>query len=218
MKKNPWVSFDKLSEFEQKMLLKDNIDIDEITNLRLTAEILRRYQIYVLMYLVTDVQFILYKGYLYNLYGREFSDEEVYSMASQAISKKLNYKENILGMVGLPKEYIDKINHDLYLISALKSKGLSVDLKEMKLMFPKLKAMVYYTSEKSCIDNLNLKYNLNKIGLEDYAKKVITRILGEESNSSLSENTTIDDNAMKLTFNISKTKTPIKKLIKKYNK
>ena len=86
--KNPWVSFDKLTKFEQYMLTKDGINIDEIESLYLTSEILSRYHIYVLIDLVTDMQLTLYKGYLYNLYGKELTDEEVYSMASPAISKK----------------------------------------------------------------------------------------------------------------------------------
>ena len=235
MGKNPWVSFDKLTEFEQTMLLRDGIDIDEITDLRLTAEILKRYQIYVLIDLFIDIQFTLYKLYLHNTSGIEFSDDEVYSMASSNISKELKYKDNLLKLEGYKEEDIERINHDIALINALRD-DISLDLKEMKIIFPNFKAMVYFASEKSCIDNINLKHNLQEIGLNDYSKKVITRLLGEEAYQSLgknnfksenytsykdiieSTNSSLDNFKNGLKINISKTKMPIKKLIKKYNK
>ena len=221
--KNPWVSFDKLTKFEQYMLTKDGINIDEIESLYLTSEILSRYHIYVLIDLVTDMQLTLYKGYLYNLYGKELTDEEVYSMASPAISKKIDYKSNILIPKNLPIEYGYRLAHDSALIKALKERGISVDLNELRKLFPNYKAMLYYCGEKSCIDNIILKNELNKIGLEDYSKTIITRLLGEEAYLTLGKDTlgyddTIKSENLKISLSISKKKPNIKRLIKEHKK
>lgn len=224
----PVINFDKLTKFEQYMLIEDNIDIESIkmrtiSDLRLVSEILSRYHIYVLIDLVTDMQFTLYKGYLSNLYGKEFTDEEVYSMASPAISKKLDYKSNILTIENLPLEYGYRASHDAALVRALKGKGVSVDLKELKKLFPNFKSMLYLTSEKSCIEGINLRSKLIKIGLEEYSKTIITRLVGEDAYLTLGkEAEEYDDNIkqedLKFSFSLSKNKTPIKKLIKDYHK
>ena len=222
--KNPWVSFDKLTKFEQYMLTKDGIDIESIKDIRLISTILNSYQIYVLIDLVTDIHFTLYKGYLYNIYGEVFSDNDVYGMASPAISKKLKYKDNLLIPNNLSVEYEYRLLHDKALINALKEKGLSFDLKELKMLFPNFKSLLYLCSEKTCIDNINLRKSLHEIGLEEYSKKIITRLLGEEAYLTLGKegiheyNDTIKSENLGISFNISRKKKSIKKLIKEYKK
>lgn len=214
--KNPYIDSNKLTRFEKYLLSKEDINIDEINSLYLTLEILKRHHLYVLVDLVTDIQFTLYKDHLYSIYGQTFSNEEVYSMASPAISRKLSYKDNSLSFNNLQSESTQRILHDIFLINALKEKGISLDLKELKMIFPNFKSILYFTSEKACIENIILREQLIKLGLGEYSKRIITNVFGEETHKNTNEDKM--KNNFKFSFNITRKKEPIKILIEKHNK
>ena len=214
------------------MLRIDNVDIESIPlntvgNVALVGDILGRYEGYVLIDLYTDIMLTIYKAHLQELCGVEFTDEDATNMALPVLSKKIIYKSSSIIPKKMPLAYAERIAHDIALISALGEEGsyMKVDTKELKLIIPNMQAARYPMSEKACIDNINLRSKLHKLGLAEYSKEVITRLLGPEAYESLGKenasyyedlSTIASENMLK--FNLTWKKPSAKELIKAHQK
>ena len=176
----------ELTEFEKNMLEIENINIENNPNLAI--ERIKEYEKYALFACITDLQFLMLKYYLYSLqFGipdkrpRIPTDEKVYSQAMYEKRYNKHYKS-----VYLPHkiEYIteeDKRREalDVAFIIEAQKQGLLINEQDPWKMWtgPKSVDGNYSNNLKSIIENVNFMGKLNKLGLQEYTQKIISKYI-----------------------------------------
>ena len=179
----------ELTEFEKIMLEIDNIDIDN--NPKLVAKKIEEYEKYAIFACLSDLQFLLLKYYLYSLqFGipderpRIPKDEDVYKQAKYEEHYKKHYKS-----VYLPRktDYItleDKRREalDVAFIIEAQKQGLVINENDLWKMWlgPKSVDGKYANNLKTIIENVNFVSKLNKLGLQEYTKKIISKYIPDD--------------------------------------
>lgn len=221
-KKNPWVKTEELTLFEQCMLKKDSIDLDEIDSLPLTALILKNYQTFAIVDLVIDFHFVHYKRLMEAMKKKTLTESEVIELAkTEGVTPKAECVQMLLGKNDFNVEQLSRLSHDIALIDKLQTKGIVFCSDDIKRFMPNIR-IIKELSKLPNIKLILLREQLNEMGLEDYTRKVIVNNLGAEDYLYLGK--IFDDKTDDLTIdkiyakmNVYR-KIPIKKVIKKYQK
>ncbi len=169
-----------LTYFEKCMLKEKNINLSKIKSSKIKERILNKFKIYAIVDLYLNIKLILYKNYLSNELGVEFTDEEIFDMASPIVSKKLNYNSNEIDNFEIATEDSDLIDYYTRIINELNNNGIIISTGDYKEVFPNYKSIKHRYSEKAYIEHINLLNKLNKQGISEYTKKVVHNTLGKE--------------------------------------
>ena len=104
---------------------------------------------------------------------------EIFDMASPIISKKMDYNDSIIDDIPFDEDDLAIISQYTSLLDKLKH-NLNTTVKDIRQLFPNQKSLKFHESEKAYIEDIIFLRKLNQMGIEEYTKKVVHDVLGEE--------------------------------------